>query len=404
MWVRFSGETLRWGEQESSKLMQERDKAVFDYESKIIELKGLINSGASFQGQALTWATFVRKMSIILGQVYTSLLTIKEEILEDPDMYAEDILNVQWSSLINNARSVLDIFGSKYSTDVLRTVKIESSSMMQAEIFSLESQAVGIQSSTNAVSNGDGLEVKLVKTQEERDEDAEEAVLLIDAIRALPVIAPELKDSLEDEDKFFKKISEIQFQPHVTLIKAFDNQKTATSLNDFCGSLVNSYAFAAQKRNRALNSLRVFALMQASGIERLAKGRKTWSAFAGQYTLRMTNSVHFAEKAYDETYSSHKLYRELYKSVQRNKDMFNLKAKELDTLIGGKRKVISDHNFQVAADGATLLVISAAAGLAIFKGPEIAFKAASAAYSVAGGGRPVTSISSPIHSSRSTAP
>ncbi|KAL2041095.1 hypothetical protein N7G274_006039 [Stereocaulon virgatum] len=53
--------------------------------------------------------------------------------------------------------------------------------------------------------------------------------------------------------------------------------------------------------------------------------------------------------------------------------------------LANKRKVVDEWTFRLAANGAALLFISAAAGLAVVAGPAIAFEAASAVASATGG-------------------
>lgn len=75
----------------------------------------------------------------------------------------------------------------------------------------------------------------------------------------------------------------------------------------------------------------------------------------------------------------------MIKSIKQNRKAPQEKIKPLEDLIDSNKNVVDEWIFQLAADGAALLFISAAAGLAVVAGPAIALKAASAVASAAGG-------------------
>lgn len=73
-------------------------------------LSQALNSGISFRRQSQTWVEFCQRTNSNLGSVYNSLTAIRLELKEDPGMYQE-IMNIQWQTLRQNSREILQMAG-----------------------------------------------------------------------------------------------------------------------------------------------------------------------------------------------------------------------------------------------------------------------------------------------------
>ena len=73
-------------------------------------LSQTLNSDISFRGQSQTWVDFCQRINSNLGSVYNSLTAIRLQLKEDPGMYQE-IMNIQWQTLRQNSREILQMAG-----------------------------------------------------------------------------------------------------------------------------------------------------------------------------------------------------------------------------------------------------------------------------------------------------
>ncbi|KAF9911323.1 hypothetical protein BX616_010619 [Lobosporangium transversale] len=256
-----------------SEIQNRLHRTVASLQDNIKKLKELEDSGASFQGSALTWIEMCERVSGNLGTIYNILTALQGQVMENPVFYNQ-LMKTEWSEIVKDASEVLNVIESSAPATLSAFLMPAGNTMMLARGATMTLAA------TPSVSNA----------------------TLVTSLLPDSNLGPKMKDQAASADQVFDQMETLLRLPHLgDIIAYWDETKTKkTTLLNVATQLRTQYVQLAATEYDTIQHLYSLAILQRYRADNVVKGKLPIDAFVKVSLASLTQAYKSANRAASE--------------------------------------------------------------------------------------------------------
>ncbi|KAH0172301.1 hypothetical protein KCU67_g1787, partial [Aureobasidium melanogenum] len=312
-----------WYVSERHKIDDNLSNTLNDLNANIDKFKQLEQSGASFDGNTLTWQKMVQTVSQDLFSVYSVLTGVEGQLMEDPNLYKQ-LMSIEWDELVKNSRDTLTILGVQSPANSLAALSLTKIPALR----SLQFASIGATAATN------------------------DNAKLVASLSSNNSLGQKLTSQAEQCKDAFQQLNLLLEMPYMSDIVGFwnDSKTEKATLLEVTQKLKREYVDVIVMQYDSVQQLYSLSILQEYRAKNASQGKLPMNVFV-QNTLSSLRAAMEASQSANKAFQANNTeFQKVVSLIQSNIDDIEKRIAALDTQIESANKQLRDKIIGEIAD------------------------------------------------------
>ena len=338
---------MLWLGDQTSQIRGKHEGKVQELQVTISQLQEAQKSGLTFRQHAVTWLDMAQTMSRRLGDVYSTLTTMKGALIESPVVYHQ-LLNNNWKELGSSASGILSMLGLEHEAQ--------------------DQQTTTINAIAPKTKDGPIPAARTTKIPNQMPEDIK--LRLIAALTPSDQLSVSLKTNAEHSALFYSKIQALFELPYTREINASGTVNQPLSLLDVCLNSRREFAVLAANSFDTISRIQTLALVEGLRARHFAAGKASTSMLVKSSIVVSADVVESVQRTASMFEARIAKFSGTFASFDAIFAAFNARMNEIDSAVAQGEKQLQDYIKAQVTDALAITFVSATIAISLIYGTD----------------------------------